>query len=128
MGCLRKTWSEKRKKIIREDGSLHYNSQDKEGKTPLHYASMNASSCILHKLLDRTYGSTKDVCSDIPLTIAIKYNNERAVDMLWHSIHFDASPKDNQENTLLQMACRHDNLPLLEIIFAHTTDFNARNV
>jgi ankyrin repeat protein len=35
----------------------YYNEQDKEGKTPLHYACMNASPCILHKLLDKTQGS-----------------------------------------------------------------------
>jgi ankyrin repeat protein len=106
----------------------YYNEQDKEGKTPLHYACMSSSPCILHKLLDKTQGSIKDVYGDIPLTIAIKYNNERAVDMLWHSVHFDASTKDNQQNTLIHMACRHENLALLKIISSRTTDFNARNM
>jgi ankyrin repeat protein len=105
-----------------------YNKQDKEGKTTLHYACIKASSCILHKLLDKIQGNIKDVYGDIPLTIAIKYNNERAVDMLWRSVHFNASAKDNQQNTLLHMACRHENLSLLKIIFSRTTDFNARNV
>ena len=108
--------------------SENYNKQDKEGKTQLHYACMNASPCILHKLLDKTQGSIKDVYGDIPLTIAIKYNNERAVDMLWHSVHFDASTRDNQHNTLIHMACRHENLSLLKIISSRTTDFNARNM
>jgi ankyrin repeat protein len=105
-----------------------YNKQDKEGKTPLHYACIKASPCILHKLLDKTQGNIKDVYGDIPLTVAIKYNNERAVDMLWHSVHFNASARDNQQNTLLHMACRHENLSLLKIIFSRTPDFNARNV
>jgi len=106
----------------------NYNEQDKEGKTPLHYACMNSSPCIVHKLQDRTKGSIRDVYGDIPLTIAIKYNNERAVDMLWHSVHFDASTRDNQQNTLIHMACRHENLSLLEIISSLTTDFNAKNM
>jgi ankyrin repeat protein len=105
-----------------------YNKQDKEGKTPLHYACINASPCILHKLQDRTLESVKDIYGDIPLTVAIKYNNERAVDMLWHSVHFNASAKDLQQNTLLHMACRHENIPLLEMIFSCTSNFNERNM
>jgi ankyrin repeat protein len=105
-----------------------YNKQDKEGKTPLHYACIKASPCIVHRLQDKTLGSIKDIYGDIPLTIAIKFNNERAVDMLWHSVHFNASAKDIQQNTLLHMACRHENLPLLEMIFSCTTDFNERNM
>jgi Ankyrin repeats (many copies) len=62
------------------------------------------------------------------LTVAIKYNNERTVDMLWHSIHLDPTTRDNHENTALHMACRHDNSPLLELIIARTRDINARNM
>jgi ankyrin repeat protein len=105
-----------------------YNKQDKEGKTPLHYACINASPCILHRLQDKSLGSIKDIYGDIPLTIAIKYNNERAVDMLWHSVHFNTSAKDLQLNTLLHMACRHENVPLLEMIFSCTKDFDERNM
>jgi ankyrin repeat protein len=43
-------------------------------------------------------------------------------------MHFDASTKDNQQNTLIHMACRHENLALLKIISSRTTDFNARNM
>ena len=107
--------------------SKAYNKQDIQGKTPLHWACMMAGPCIIHKLLDKTEENIKDVFGDTPLSVAVKINNERAVDMLWNTRHFDAATRDSQGNSTLHMACHHDNRALIKLIINLTSDVDTPN-
>ena len=76
-----------------------YDKQDMQGKTPLHWACMVAGPCVINRLIDRSKEGIQDVYSDTPLSLAIKMNNERAVDLLWNTRHFDHAKRDYQGNS-----------------------------
>jgi ankyrin repeat protein len=71
-----------------------YKKQDIQGKTPLRWACMVAGPCVIHRLIDRSRENIQDVYGDTPLLLAIKMNNERAVDLLWNTRHFDHAKRD----------------------------------
>ena len=105
-----------------------YNKQDVQGKTPLHWACMVAGPCVIHRLIDRSQENIQDVYGDTPLSLAIKMNNERAVDLLWNTRHFDHAKRDYQGNSTLHMVCHHPNLPLIQLVIENTTNVNITNV
>jgi ankyrin repeat protein len=77
--------------------------QDIQGKTPLHWACMVAGPCVINRLIDRSKEGIQDVYGDTPLSLAIKVNNERAVDLLWNTRHFDHARRDYQGNSTLHI-------------------------
>jgi ankyrin repeat protein len=104
-----------------------YNRQDVQGKTPLHWACMVAGPCIIHRLIDKSVENIQDVYGDTPLSLAIKVNNERAVDLLWNTRHFNLSTRDHQGNSTLHMVCHHHNIPLIQLIIENADDVNTTN-
>jgi ankyrin repeat protein len=104
-----------------------YDKQDAQGKTPLHWACMVASPCVIHRLIDRSQENTQDMYCDTPLTFAIKGNNERAVDLLWNTRHFNLSTWDSNGNSTFHMVCHHPNKHMIQLIIEQTIDVNTRN-
>ena len=84
-----------------------YDKQDIQGKTPLHWACMVAGPCVINRLIDKSKENIQDVYGDTPLSLAIKMNNERAVDLLWNTRHFDHAQRDYQGNSTLHMVCHY---------------------
>ena len=104
-----------------------YDKQDAQGKTPLHWACMVAGPCVIHRLIDRSQENIQDMYGDTPLTLAIKGNNERAVDLLWNTRHFNLSTRDSNGNTTLHMVCHHPNKHMIQLIIEQTIDVNTPN-
>ena len=98
-----------------------------KGKTPLHWACMVAGPCLVHRLIDRLTAKIQDVYGDTLLSLAIKVKNERAVDLLWNTRHFDLSKRDHQGNSTLHMVCHHQNIPLIQLIIENTADVHTTN-
>jgi ankyrin repeat protein len=88
---------------------------------------MVAGPCVIHRLIDKSAENIQDMYSDTPLSLAIKVNNERAVDLLWNTRHFDLSTRDHQGNSTLHMVCHHHNVPLIQLIIEQTVDENTTN-
>jgi ankyrin repeat protein len=64
---------------------------------------------------------------DTPLKFAIKGNNERAVDLLWNTRHFNLSTWDSNGNSTFHMVCHHPNKHMIQLIIEQTIDVNTRN-
>ena len=77
--------------------------------------------------IDSSTESIQDGYGDTPLSLAIKVNNERAVDLLWNTRHFDISTRDYQGNSTLHMVCHHQNIPLIQLIIENTVDVKTTN-
>jgi len=104
-----------------------YDKQDIQGKTPLHWACMVAGPCVINRLIDRSKEGIQDVYGDTSLSLAIKVNNERAVDLLWNTRHFDHAKRDYQGNSTLHMVCHHQNISLIQLIIENTANVNITN-
>ena len=104
-----------------------YDKQDIQRKTPLHWACIVAGPCVINRLIDRSKEGIQDVDGDNPLSLAIKVNNERAVDLLWNTRHFDHAKRDYQGNSTLHMVCHHQNISLIQLIIENTANVNITN-
>jgi ankyrin repeat protein len=104
-----------------------YDKQDVQGKTPLHWACMVEGPCVINRLIDRSKENIQDIYGDTPLSLAIKVNNERAVDLLLNTRHFDPSTRDSNGNSTLHMVCHLPNPHIIQLVIEGTVAVNSRN-
>ena len=104
-----------------------YDKQDVQGKMPLHWACVVAGPCVIHRLIDRSQENIQDMYGDTPLTLAFKGNNERTVDLLWNTRHFNLSTRDSNGNSTLYMVCHHPNNLMIQLIIEQTIYVNTPN-